>query len=89
MLTRTFQSDKARRRPPVTVTVDGARLRELRMSMGLSQQQVGDAIGKTKVYVGQIELEKTLPSVAMAVALQEFFGIALHDCGALHIEVKG
>lgn len=87
MLTRTFRSDKTRRRPPVTITVDGARMRELRMSLGLSQQQVGDAVGKTKAWVGQVEMEKTMPSVAMASALQEFYGIALHDYGAMSIEV--
>lgn len=87
MLTRTFRSDAARRRKPVTIRLDGARLRELRLSMGLSQQQVGDAIGRTKAYVGQMEAEKTLPSVASAIGLQEYFGIALHDSGALIIEV--
>lgn len=88
MLTRTYRSDAFKRRKPMTVVLDGARMRELRLSMGLSQQQVGDAIGRTKAYVGQVEMEKTMPSVDTAADLQDFYGIVLHDSGALVIEVK-
>lgn len=88
MLTRTYRSDAAKRRKPMTVVLDGARMRELRLSMGLSQQQVGDAIGRTKAYVGQVEMEKTMPSIDTAADLQNFYGVALNDCGALVIEVQ-
>lgn len=89
MLVRTYRSDKERTRRPTTVSIDGARLRELRLSMGLSQEQVGAAVGRTKMWVSQVEMEKTMPSIEASLALQEFFGIAAADCGALLVEVQG
>lgn len=88
MLTRTFRSNKARTRKQMTVVVDGALLREVRMSAGLSQEDVARAIGKTKAAVSQMELEQMMPSVETALAMQELFGVALHDSGALKIEVS-
>lgn len=85
MLTRTYLSDRMKQRKPVTVAVDGARLRELRLSLGLSQQQVGDAVGRTKAWVGQVEMGKTMPGVDAALALRDFYGIAAMDTGALVI----
>jgi transcriptional regulator with XRE-family HTH domain len=87
MITRTYRSNKERTRRPTTVSIDGARLRELRLSMGLSQEQVGTAVGRTKMWVSQVEMEKTMPSIDATMALQEFFGVAAADYGAIAVEV--
>lgn len=85
MMTRTYRSDARRQRKPITITVDGRRMRELRLSLGLSQRQVGHAINRTKAYIGQVEAEKTMPSVDAALALQAFYGHMAADTGALLI----
>lgn len=87
MLTRTYNSDKARRRKPTTIVLDGARLRKLRESMGLTQKQVAEAIGRTKAFVGHLEAELAMPSVETAEALRDFFGVQAHEKKALVITV--
>lgn len=73
----------------MTVRLDGARLRELRIGLGLTLQEVGDAIGKTRAFVSQMETEVAMPSSSTVTDLQEFYGIALHDSGAIVVEVGG
>lgn len=87
MLTRFYQSDKDRRRRPMTILLDGARLKKLRLSLGLTQLQVATAIGCTKAFVGHLEAERAMPSAQTAEALRDLFGVALHDQKALRIVV--
>jgi transcriptional regulator with XRE-family HTH domain len=70
----------------MTVRLDGLRLRELRMGLGLTMQQVGEAIGKTRAFVWQLETEAAMPSSTTITDLQQFFGVSLHDSGALVVE---
>jgi transcriptional regulator with XRE-family HTH domain len=87
MLTRIYQSDKDRRRRPTTIVLHGARLKKLRLSLGLTQSQVAASIGCTKAFVGHLEAERAMPSVQTAEALRDLFGVALHDARALIIVV--
>ena len=86
MITRTILSDKLRQRKPVTITLNGAALRELRLSMGWSQTEMARRIGKSKPYVGHLEAERLIPSLEAAETMRDVIGIALYDTGALVVE---
>lgn len=87
MLTRFYQSDKDRRRRPTTIVLDGARLRKLRQSKGLTQKQVAEAIGCSKAFIHHLEAERAMPSVETAEALRDLFGAEAQDKRALVIVV--
>jgi transcriptional regulator with XRE-family HTH domain len=86
MITRTILSDKTRQRRPVTITLNGAAFRELRLSLGWSQAEMARRIGKATPYVGHLECERLIPSLAAVDDMRDAIGIALHDSGALTVE---
>lgn len=87
MRTRFYKSDKLRQRKPTTIVLDGARLKKLRLSRKMTQQQVADAIGCTREFVASMEAETTMPSVQTAEALRDLFGVDAQDKRALVIVV--
>ena len=86
MITRTILSDKARQRKPVTITLNGSAFRELRLSLGWSQAEMARRIGKAKPYVGHLECERLIPSLAAVEAIKNAIGDAVHESGALVVE---
>ena len=87
MRTRFYKSDKLRQRKPTTIVLDGARLKKLRLSRKMTQQQVADAIGCTREFVASMEAETTMPSVQTAEALRDLFGVDAQDKRALVIVI--
>lgn len=53
----------------------GARLRRLRQERGLSQKELGDALGVRNTTVSQWESEINEPSREMVAKLAQFFGV--------------
>lgn len=86
MITRTFLSDRQRQRRPVTIRMDGQALRGLRLSLGWTQAEFAERIGKTKPYVCHLERERVMPSVATAEDIVNVLGHAAADSGALVME---
>lgn len=70
----------------MTITLNGAAFRELRLSLGWSQAEMARRIGKAKPYVGHLECERLIPSLAAAEAIKDAIGDALHSSGALVVE---
>lgn len=54
-------------------------LRVLRMARGWSQQQAADRAGISRSYIGMLETNGRIPSVAVARKLARVYGIAWHD----------
>jgi putative transcriptional regulator len=53
------------------------RVRELRMATGISQGDLGSALGVSRQTVNSIENGRYLPSLPLAFAISRFFGIAI------------
>jgi putative transcriptional regulator len=49
-------------------------VRELRRAMGLSQQQLGEAMDVSRQTINSIEKERYTPSLPLAIALARYFG---------------
>jgi putative transcriptional regulator len=49
-------------------------VRTLRTAMGLSQQQLGDAMDVSRQTINSIEKERYTPSLPLAIALARYFG---------------
>ncbi|MBQ6325367.1 MAG: helix-turn-helix transcriptional regulator [Clostridia bacterium] len=54
----------------------GKKLRELRMSAGLTQAQLGDMIGVTKSVISFYELQERSPSPDVLVKLSQVFHVS-------------
>lgn len=57
----------------------GARIRELRLQAGLTQEQFGNLVGKTPVAVSNVERGRATPSVASLRVFADRLGVPLHD----------
>jgi transcriptional regulator with XRE-family HTH domain len=57
----------------------GARLREARLSQGLSLRSVAQTLGVSASLISQVETNKTQPSVATLYALVSHLGISIDD----------
>jgi len=55
------------------------RLPELRKAKGLTQEELGQAIGATRVTINYLENGEYLPSLEMAFRLAKFFGKRIED----------
>ncbi|PWI44873.1 helix-turn-helix transcriptional regulator [Streptomyces sp. ICBB 8177] len=55
------------------------RVRELRSARGLSQGQLGAALGVSRQTVNAIETERYTPSLPLAFALGRFFGVRIEE----------
>lgn len=59
-----------------------SRLKSLRLSKGLTLQQLGESIGSTKATMGNLENSNKQPSLLMIVALADYFDVSLdYLCG--------
>jgi putative transcriptional regulator len=54
-------------------------VRELRTSMGLSQQQLGEAMDVSRQTINSIEKERYTPSLPLAIALARYFGRTVEE----------
>lgn len=54
-----------------------SRLKSLRLSKGLTLQQLGESIGSTKATMGNLENSNKQPSLLMIVALADYFDVSL------------
>jgi putative transcriptional regulator len=48
-------------------------VREMRTAMGLSQQQLGEAMDVSRQTINSIEKERYTPSLPLAIALAQYF----------------
>ena len=54
-------------------------VRALRSERGLSQQQLGEALGVSRQTINSIETERYTPSLPLAIALARFFGTTVEE----------
>ena len=55
------------------------RIRELREALGMTQESVGEQIGKSAVHVGHLELGRSELSLPMLRAFARVFGVSVAD----------
>jgi len=54
-------------------------VRELRMTNGLSQQQLAEAMDVSRQTINSIEKERYTPSLPLAMALAKYFGKTVEE----------
>jgi putative transcriptional regulator len=54
-------------------------VRNLRTAMGLSQQQLGEAMDVSRQTINSIEKERYTPSLPLAIALARYFGRTVEE----------
>jgi putative transcriptional regulator len=54
-------------------------VRDLRTAMGLSQQQLGEAMDVSRQTINSIEKERYTPSLPLAIALAQYFGRTVEE----------
>jgi putative transcriptional regulator len=54
-------------------------VREMRTAMGLSQQQLGEAMDVSRQTINSIEKERYTPSLPLAIALARFFETTVEE----------
>jgi putative transcriptional regulator len=54
-------------------------VRDLRSDRGLTQQQLGDAMGVSRQTINAIETERYTPSLPLAIALARFFATSVEE----------
>jgi putative transcriptional regulator len=54
-------------------------VRDLRADRGLTQQQLGDAMGVSRQTINAIETERYTPSLPLAMALARFFATPVEE----------
>jgi putative transcriptional regulator len=54
-------------------------VRDLRSDRGLTQQQLGDAMGVSRQTINAIETERYTPSLPLAIALARFFATPVEE----------
>ena len=54
-------------------------VRDLRTAMGLSQQQLGEAMDVSRQTINSIETERYTPSLPLAIALARYFGRTVEE----------
>ncbi|HEV3273511.1 MAG TPA: helix-turn-helix transcriptional regulator [Candidatus Dormibacteraeota bacterium] len=62
-------------------------VRGLRSARGLSQGDLGDALGVSRQTINAIETERYTPSLPLAIELARFFGISVEDL--FHVDDNG
>ncbi len=62
-------------------------VRELRSARGLSQGDLGDALGVSRQTINAIETERYTPSLPLAIELARFFGTSVEDL--FHVDDNG
>jgi putative transcriptional regulator len=55
------------------------RVRDFRSEHGLSQAELGDAMGVSRQTINSIETERYTPSLPLAMALARFFGSSVEE----------
>jgi putative transcriptional regulator len=55
------------------------RLREVRLAQGLTQEQLGKALGVTRHTILALEVGRYVPSIELALTLARFFGRPVED----------
>ena len=54
-------------------------IKNLRTAMGLSQQQLGEAMDVSRQTINSIEKERYTPSLPLAIALARYFGTYVEE----------
>jgi putative transcriptional regulator len=54
-------------------------VRELRSALGLSQQELGQAMDVSRQTINSIEKERYTPSLPLAIALARYFGRTVEE----------
>jgi DNA-binding XRE family transcriptional regulator len=70
----------------------GARIKQVRQEVGMTQRGFGKEIGVSNNYISEIEAEKKVPSLPVLLSIQCIFGIKkewlLHGKGGKYIKEK-
>lgn len=64
-------------------------LKYLRVSRKMSQEQVGNILGKKKAMVGQYETKRSIPPGDVLIALAQLFEVSIDDFVFRDIEKEG
>jgi Predicted transcriptional regulators len=64
----------------------GLRIKQLRERKGITQEQLGEAVGVLQSNISMIECGRSRPSWAVAEKLAKFFGITLAELLAGELE---
>jgi putative transcriptional regulator len=62
-------------------------VRERRSAQGLSQGDLGDALGVSRQTINAIETERYTPSLPLAMGLARFFGTSVEE--VFHVDDNG
>ncbi|MHB8488437.1 MAG: helix-turn-helix transcriptional regulator [Candidatus Dormibacteria bacterium] len=62
-------------------------VRERRSARGLSQGDLGDALGVSRQTINAIETERYTPSLPLAIGLARFFGTSVEE--VFHVDGNG
>jgi predicted transcriptional regulator len=76
---------RRRDRDNTVITLDGARLVELRLSRAMSQDELAEALGCGRSTVSMWETEGACPTLPQIKRLRRVFGDALEAVGAVVI----
>jgi transcriptional regulator with XRE-family HTH domain len=74
------------RRDGTTISLDGDRLRGLRLSAELTQREAAESIGCTAAAVSTWETETAVPSLPQIERIRALYGAALEESGAVLVE---
>ncbi len=58
-------------------------VRERRQALGLTQAELGEAVGVSRQSINAIEQGKYIPSLPLALQLARVFGVGTDDCFTL------
>lgn len=64
------------------------RIRELRESKGLTQEQLGELVGTSRQAINAIETEKFEPSIWLAYDISKIFGCSIEEVFLFKESVK-
>ncbi len=62
------------------------RVRELRLELGWTQQQLGEAVGVSRQSINSIERGRYVPSLPLALAIARVFGHPADDVFSLEVD---
>ncbi len=66
----------------------GDRIRELRLAVGMTQEDLAERCGLFRTYMSRIETGKANPTLTMIHALADSLGVSVTDLFALPVEAK-
>ncbi len=67
------------RTPHKTIKVLGKKIQKLRKQKGMSQEELAEKLGFSRVYMGYIEQGRESPSLKLVIKLAKKLGVKVED----------